>query len=168
MAGGGGEILKSSGAGLGALTGNLGAFAPKRKKRESSSVDMTAMIDLVFMMNIFFMVTSLVTALAEMDLPKAQHVAPVDLDDSLVLMIMPDDKGGSIVYFGEDQKNPLPESGQEERITAAVADSVRLGKANLVIKGDKGLTMKEVGRIGAAVGSVEGVKPYYAVTETNE
>ncbi len=167
MAGGGG-LTKSSGAGLGALLGDRGAFGPKTKKRQSTVVDMTAMIDLVFMMNIFFMVTSLVTAMAEMDLPNAQHVAAVDPDDSLVLMILSDGKGGSKVYLGEDAETPLPEAGQEERIAAAVADSVRLGRTNLLFKGDKSLTMSDIGRVGAAAGSVEGVKPYYAVTETNE
>jgi biopolymer transport protein ExbD len=164
MAGGGGGAPAKKSTGPNPLTGESGPFGSKAPARESTSVDMTAMIDLVFMMNIFFMVTSLVTAEAGMELPQARHVSGVDPDESLILRISADEKTGAKVFIGEGEA-PLPDAGRDEKITQAVADSVRLGKPSLLIKGDKNLTMTEVGKIGAAAAAVEGVKPYYAVTE---
>lgn len=161
--GGGGPVKKASGPNP--ITGESGAFAPRASSRESSSVDMTAMIDLVFMMNIFFMVTSLVTAQAGMELPQARHVSPVDPDSSLILTLAADDKNGVKVFVGEEAEAPIPDAGRDEKIAQAVADSVRINKPTVIIKAHKGLTMTEVGKIGAVIASVEGVKPYYAVTE---
>jgi len=165
MAGGGGGGPAKKASGPNPITGEAGAFAPRASARESTSVDMTAMIDLVFMMNIFFMVTSLVTANADMELPQARHVSGVDPDASMIMTVVSDEKSGSKVFLGEGSETPLPDAGRDEKITQAVADSVRLGKASLIIKGDKHLKMREIGMIGAAAASVEGVKPYYAVTE---
>lgn len=164
MAGGGGGGPAKKSSGPNPITGEAGAFAPKASARESTSVDMTAMIDLVFMMNIFFMVTSLVTA-SEFELPQARHVSSVDPDESLIMTIVADEKTGGKVYLGEDAESPIPDAGRDEKVAQAVAESVRIGKTSLIIKGDKNLKMNDVGKIGAAAASVEGVKPFYAVTE---
>ena len=47
---------------------------------------MTPMVDLVFMMNIYFMVTWLTAALAEIDLPAASHCRD-QLDEAVVVTI---------------------------------------------------------------------------------
>ena len=44
----------------------------RRPIHDEAKFDITAMIDLVFMMNIFFLVTSVTAALAEIDLPAAR------------------------------------------------------------------------------------------------
>jgi|GEM_PF-239211 len=164
--GGGGGPAKKSGSGL-AIGGEMGAFAPKPKKHESSSVDMTAMIDLVFMMNIFFMVTSLVTRAAQMELPPAQHVSPVDMEQSLVLVIVPKDKGGTTVFLGDEDGEQISDTGQEERIASEAAEAVRQGKKYVVIKADKMVTNGESSRIAAAAASVEGLQLHYAVQESS-
>src|SRR5258708_20489014 len=55
---------------------------------DEAKFDITAMIDLVFMMNIFFLVTTVTAALAEIDLPAARHCVPADRDTSVVFTIM--------------------------------------------------------------------------------
>ena len=63
-------------------------LVPRRRLHDEAKFDITAMIDLVFMMNIFFLVTTVTAALAEIDLPAARHCAPADRDTSIVFTIM--------------------------------------------------------------------------------
>ena len=67
-------------------------FAEKAPEQDAT-VDMTAMIDLVFMLNIFFLVTSIVASLAEIDLPAARHVVAADLETSVVFTVLVDRPG---------------------------------------------------------------------------
>ncbi len=46
------------------------------------------MIDLVFMMNIFFLVTSIASAISELDLPPARHVHAADLEKAIIVSIV--------------------------------------------------------------------------------
>ena len=55
---------------------------PAKPLAEEARFDITAMIDLVFMMNIFFLVTTVAAALAELDLPPARHAVAAELDDA--------------------------------------------------------------------------------------
>ena len=48
-------------------------LVPHKPLVDDARFDVTAMVDLVFMMNIFFLVTWVETALAEIDLPTARH-----------------------------------------------------------------------------------------------
>src|SRR4029079_2212469 len=98
MAGGGGGFTFSASPSL--LDDN--PLVPRRPAHDEAKFDITAMIDLVFMMNIFFLVTSVTAALAEMDLPTAKHCAPSDRDTSvLITMQAATGQDPFRVYIGE-------------------------------------------------------------------
>ena len=50
------------------------ALLGRKPHEETPEFDITAMVDLVFMMNIYFLVTFITVALAEINLPTASHV----------------------------------------------------------------------------------------------
>jgi biopolymer transport protein ExbD len=144
----------------------LRAMVPKPAPMGSARVDMTAMIDLVFMMNIFFLVTSLVAALAEIDLPAAKHVVAADLETSVVLTVMAGEGGRPRVYLGDGASSePLPEAEQDERIAAAVEEELKGGKTAVIIKAEKNVPMREIARIAADATAREGTKLNLAVME---
>jgi len=70
-----------------------GEMFPVKSSHDEAHFDITAMIDLVFMMNIYFMVTALVTAMAEIDLAQAAHCTPADKDGAVIISIMADPGG---------------------------------------------------------------------------
>lgn len=150
------------------LAGGM-TLAPISAKRAEGDarVDMTAMIDLVFMMNIFFLVTSLVAALAEIDLPAAKHVVAADLETSVVLTVMNNPDGGRpLVYVGDGAGgDPLPGLQQDSAIRTVVETQIREGKTAVVIKAEKDVPLREIARIASDAAGDDGVKIHLAVME---
>src|SRR5438876_196830 len=58
---------------------DTGGFVSRRGEFEPPEFDITAMVDLVFMMNIYFIVT-FVTVAGALNLPTAKHVSPLDAE----------------------------------------------------------------------------------------
>src|SRR5512137_2171444 len=72
-------------------------LVPRMALVDDARFDVTAMVDLVFMMNIFFLVTWAEMARAEIDLPTAKHCAAAERSRSLVFTIMK----GPAFYLGD-------------------------------------------------------------------
>jgi biopolymer transport protein ExbD len=145
-----------------------GSLVHKNEEELDIHVDMTAMIDLVFMLNIFFLVTSLVTAMAELNLPFATHVMAADMDNSLLISIVAKERGTRPqVYIGEAGSGDLvPDTQIEERVAAAVQKARKEGKTNVVIKAENFVPLAMTARIGSAVGAAsEEMKLNFAVME---
>ena len=133
---------------------------PKREYHDESRFDITAMIDLVFMMNIFFMVTTVTAALGEIDLPEAKHCAPSDRDNSVVFTIIASpDRGRARVYIGEDSAGQsLTDAGQDAAIREAVEAGVRAQKHTILIKAEKAVRLRDVSRVAGAAAAVPGTE----------
>jgi len=90
---------------------NMGSseFQPllaRKKSHDDAEFDITAMVDLVFMMNIYFLVAFLTAAAAEINLPTAQHVAALDADTAITFTVMGTlDGKGVQVYLGDGTKS---------------------------------------------------------------
>src|SRR6185312_12311883 len=100
----------------------------RRPESEMPEFDITAMIDLVFMMNIYFLVTFITIALGELDLPAANHASAHDADVATIITMKVGSDGVSAVVFlgngdaGEAIHDPAE---QQQRIAAAVEEAVR-------------------------------------------
>lgn len=151
---------------------NLGSssYTPliaRRDLHDNAEFDITAMIDLVFMMNIYFLVTFLTAALGEVDLPSARHVTPLDVETAVVLTVMDQLNDESVtVYLADGEKGePLNDAEQQERgIREAVAQGVSGGKTAVLIKAERNVCLRDLFRILSAA-TVEGVKLHVAVIE---
>jgi len=154
-------------AGLGGSSLGLEPMFGRKRRGQDATVDMTAMIDLVFMMNIFFLVTSIVTALAEIDLPAAQHVVAVDVEDSVVFSILAVAEGNPpLIYLGNPSDGKrLAGDDPSDQIEAAVAEAALQGKSSVVIKAEKHVPLREIVRLAAAATSAEGMTLSLAVME---
>ena len=75
------------------------ALMPRKPLKDDAAFDITAMVDLVFMMNIYFLVAWIVAAVAEVDLPAAKHCVAADAEKAVVITIT----AGSppTVYLGD-------------------------------------------------------------------
>jgi len=117
-----------------------------------ANFDITAMIDLVFMLNIFFLVTTVVAAQAELDLPVVRHCVPTDPDDSVILSLIAQDPG-SVTVFISDGARPegiTDKDEQEKAVANSVAEALRSGKHVVLLKAERSVKLRDVKRIGAA------------------
>jgi len=129
--------------------------------------DITAMIDLVFMMNIYFLVTFVGAAMEEINLPSADHCAPLDAEVATIITVLAGpDAQSVVVHLGEGKSGPalLDPEQQAERIADAVDQGVAQGRKAVLIKAEKGIRLREMGRLAAAA-SREGATLHLAVME---
>lgn len=129
--------------------------------------DITAMVDLVFMMNIYFLVTFITVALAEINLPAASHCEPLDADEAVVLTVLGSLDGKSVtVAIGEDAEPIGDADVQRDQILAAVEQGVAAGKSKVLIKAEKKVRLGELFRVATAA-AAQGVRLHVAVVETD-
>lgn len=142
-------------------------LVPRRAMHDEAKFDITAMIDLVFMMNIFFLVTTVGAALAEIDLPPARHCAPADLDTSVVFsLVAAGDNDPALVYIGDGPSGkPIAVDDQERVVRDAVEAGVRANKTTILIKAEKRVRLRDVARVAAAATAVSGTELKMAVIE---
>lgn len=154
--------------GLGGIESN--DFITRLPLRETPEFDITAMVDLVFMMNIYFLVTFVAVAISGIELPSASHVAPLDADSSVVLTVTGGGGEPVVVYLGDREKGEAIRDAdqQEERIRAAVEQGVAEGKHDVLLKAEKKMRLGDMFRISSAASSVEGVKLSVAVMEKDK
>jgi biopolymer transport protein ExbD len=144
-----------------------GPMFPRKKSEDNADFDITAMIDLVFMMNIYFMVTALVTASAEIALPFASHCTPADKDNAVIISVLAD-ASGSKVYLGEAFSGPVIEpADQEQKITAAIQEKLATGHEQVIIKAEFDVPHKEVSEIMRIANDAGDVQLFLGVHETN-
>ena len=141
-------------------------LVPKKSLVDDARFDVTAMVDLVFMMNIFFLVTWAEMARAEIDLPTARHCVAAQKEQSIVFTVL---KGTPAVVFVGDGtgSGQLSPNEVDQRVTAAVEDGVRDGKDIVLIKAEKDVLLRDVAHLAAVATAVKGTRLMLAVIETN-
>jgi biopolymer transport protein ExbD len=139
----------------------------RRPDQEPPEFDITAMVDLVFMMNIYFLVTFVTVALGELNLPSADYCNPLDADTAVIVRMMRSLDGKSAtVFLGDgDKGEPLNDGAEQERLVqAAVEEGVAAGKTAVLLKAEKKVRLADMFRIASAA-SVEGIQLHVAVLE---
>jgi biopolymer transport protein ExbD len=133
---------------------------------ETPAFDITAMVDLVFMMNIYFLVT-FVALRGELNLPAARHVAALDADTAVIMTLTRSLDGKSVtVYLADGQKGePITDATQQEkRVQEAVEQGVAAGKTAVLLKAEKKVRLADLFRVATAA-TIEGAKLHVAVFE---
>jgi len=145
----------------------LETLVPRKPSHDDAEFDITAMIDLVFMMNIYFLVTFIGAALGEINLPTAQHASPLDASTAVVITVLGGVDGRSVQVFLADGPTGTPlvdPDEQETRIAEYVAEGQAAGKTAVLFKAESRSVLGETGRLMAAA-SLEGMKMHTAVAE---
>jgi biopolymer transport protein ExbD len=146
--------------------------APKPKRNlTESEMDMTPMIDVVFLLLIYFLVATTQDETNTVDLPKAQYGGGVSQLQSVVFTV---GEGGTDIapaWFGKGKKLGSEMSDNEEerakQIEEAVLAAYEEGKTDVVIKADRNVKSREVHRVMKAASKVQGMKLNLAVLEAD-
>jgi biopolymer transport protein ExbD len=138
-------------------------LVPRKALIDDARFDVTAMVDLVFMMNIFFLVTWAEMARAEIDLPKAKHCAAAERGRSTIFTLLK----GPVVFVGDSAGGVSLSPGEmDQRVTALVEDGVREDRNIVLIKAEKDVPLRDVAHLASVATAVKGTELMLAVIET--
>ena len=136
------------------------------RKHDDAEFDITAMIDLVFMMNIYFMVTALSAAMGEIALPTAERCVGADMEGAVIISIVQGSRGEPVVTLGEAGKGEyIRDSQWETAIPQAVREMLTRGKSTVVIKAEGMMRHEDVARVARFATETDGVTLYFGVLE---
>ena len=103
------------------------------------------------------------------ELPPARYGKGVnDLTSVIVTVAERGGPGSALVYLGErvgGKLLPDDPTVQEEQITQAVQDGFNNGKLTVLLKAERDVLHRDVSRVAAAAGQVEGIRLHLAVLE---
>jgi biopolymer transport protein ExbD len=146
-----------------------GAIVLRSRIASDAQLDMTPMIDCVFLLLIYFLVASRPDVATAVTLPSALFGSAVSAKQATIITVA--DPGGEapVLVYLADGKKGSPLGGTAEQQAAAIRDAVqdglRAGKANVLIKAERKTRHREVARVARAATQVEGVTLYLAVAD---
>ena len=135
-------------------------------------MDITPMIDCVFLLLIFFAVTFNPDEQTSLALPPAHNGVDISPQDSCIISVaFAGDKQPAAIYLAEGKVESARVTGddaqQEEQIKRYVEEYARQGKKTVMIKVEKGVRYKDTYRVESAAGQIEGMELYLAVMFTD-
>jgi hypothetical protein len=125
------------------------------------------MVDLVFLMNLYFLVTFLTVAMGELALPAADHATALDADTAVVLSLVRSLDGKSAtLYLGDGEKgDPINDVGQQEQsVQTAIEEGLADGKTAVLIKAESKVRLADLFRISSLLAGHD-LKLHVAVME---
>ena len=146
-----------------------GPVIVRRPVKDTADLDITPMIDITFLLLIFFLVASTADVHTSVKLPNARHGKGVSERTSIIITVA--ERGGpgpALVYLGDGTNStPLTDEpdAQQEQIAKAVQEAFDEGRSTVLIKAAKGVLHREVSRVASAAGLVENIQLHLAVFE---
>ena len=144
-------------------------FLKPRPPTLDDELDITPMIDITFLLLIFFLVSSKMNAVQAVDLPKARHGGVVAAKESVVVIM----KRGTGDQAEVQKMDGSPFSSDPEQQSAEIAEYVSTGidagKKHVIIRAEGSVRHGEIGRVSEAISQSmeEGEMINIAVMEQN-
>ena len=145
-----------------------GEFVPApRRKRDEADFDITPMIDVVFLLLIFFMVSSTMQPPSPADAPPARNGQGLSASGTINVTLLPERAGEYEVKLPNGDTVPLGEALEKKLITAAVAEAKEAdpGKMEVVFLADRDATAEQTMPILRQIGEVEGLSYHTEVQD---
>jgi len=140
-------------------------------RQSAEELDMTPMIDCVFLLLIFFVMGVIPDMQTEVELPPARHGGAADPRQSVFITVA--DRGGpgaARVYLADGKVGaPLPDDPQVQHaaIVQAVQAARHQGKTSVILKAERSVRHAEVSRVAEAASQSPHMKLYLAVLESD-
>ncbi|MDA7979900.1 MAG: biopolymer transporter ExbD [Pirellulales bacterium] len=151
-----------------------GPLLKRRSVIEDTEVDITPMIDITFLLLIFFLVASVPDPQVAIDLPSAVMGGKVDpqLSTFITIAVNPVDPDDAEIYLADGRQQSARvtrkskgDASQKNEIVAVLREAVAQNKPHVIIKAEKDVRNGEVDRIIGYISGVEGIRPHLAVFE---
>ena len=142
-----------------------------KKHRVSPEMDITPMIDITFLLLIFFLVASRLSQETMVELPSAQHGTTVSADTSVIVTVTQGRGEHANIYKGDgiDESTRLRSTNLEDQ-QQELRQFIESGltndqKTQVLIKAEQGVRHGDVARVAKAAGSATAHVMYLAVME---
>ena len=134
-------------------------FAPPSREPDDTDIDITPMIDCVFQLLIFFMVTSTMQSTPDLDVPTANYGIGVETETAMILTVLAGDPPRIIQGDGEG-----PEISVDD-VKRLVTENSQGTQNHVIIKAERQVEHGFVQSIARAITEVEGAQFYIGVNE---
>ena len=124
-----------------------------KKKTIDMELDITPMIDVTFLLLIFFMVSSTMQPTPDLQVPAAKHGKPLDTKDATVFFVSQGSKTQLPVITYGNSNNEIA----LEQVEATVAQASQEGKKHVIVRGDGRAPSGFIDDLLREVSKVEGV-----------
>jgi biopolymer transport protein ExbD len=125
-------------------------WGTKKREPTEADIDVTPLVDCVFLLLAFFMMTSPMKGNPDRNLPTAQHGGPINTNAATTVRISEAEPSPRI--FLDDRESRL------EDVRPFVEEGLRKGHSTVVIKADRKIPCGLVQEVAKAITSVEGVR----------
>lgn len=134
-----------------------------KKKDEEMDLDITPMIDVTFLLLIFFMVSSTMQATPDYEVPPAKHGKALETKEAIIFIIVGGGKGETpTVETGSIKEMTL------EQVTEEVERVSQSGKKNVILRADGKVPTGFVSEVANAAYKIEGMKVSIGVRDKNK
>ncbi len=131
-------------------------FQMPRAKRDEDEMDITPMIDVVFLLLIFFVVCSTMDPVKIGEIPLAENGLPVSAKESAVIFVKTAGKDKVTLIRGDGTEFSKDEATQESEIIEYVGEelekSLEANKNQVMIMGDSTVKVLEITRVQKIIG----------------
>ncbi|TWT90018.1 biopolymer transport protein ExbD [Pseudobythopirellula maris] len=142
----------------------------KRNTDGGDDIDITPMIDVTFLLLIFFLVGSVPDQVTAVELPEALHGKPVSQLKAVVFTLGDGGIDSAPLYEADGKLPDKLMPNEPEARSQAVAEVVTRGRSekknDVVIKADRGVAFRNVSALIKHISQVDGVQIHLAVSES--
>lgn len=121
-------------------------------RRQDDEMDITPMIDITFLLLIFFVVASKMDPTQTGRTPLADHGTSVSAKDSAVIFINPGSRDTAVLERIDGSKFSDDEETQTSEIVDYITAQLDEGKNQVMLLGDADVSVGEVGRVRKIIG----------------
>jgi biopolymer transport protein ExbD len=138
-----------------------------KKNNKDDEMDITPMIDITFLLLIFFLVASKINADAPVDIPTAKHGLAVPAKACVTVIVRRGNGENSKVENGDGVPFSSDLGEQEVEIAEYVQQGLDQGKTQVMIKAEADCTSGEIKRVNKAVSEAltEGMEVNLAILD---
>lgn len=128
-------------------------------------IDMTPMVDVVFQLMTFMLLSSQMSGGEVVNVPAAVSGVGVEKEASALVILLPPSEAGAPAKILMGDAVSSPQATDDAALKRYLADNVAAGRARVIIQADGAVEHGEVLRVAAVVGDVEGASLHIAVQE---
>ncbi|WP_437191927.1 ExbD/TolR family protein [Planctomicrobium sp. SH527] len=136
-------------------------FSSKRHRdppEEDDEINITAMIDIVMLLLIFFMITSKLQESSTLQVPAAKHGKEIAVDQSLVINVYQTDDSPEIyLSSGRQENGPV----DYDSLRSFIRTGINEGRTNVIIKADRNIPSGFVEEVSKVIAEVDPDLKFY-------
>ena len=109
------------------------SFVSRQRGGADIELDITPMIDVTFLLLIFFMVTSTMQADADLNVPTARKGVGIEANSALIIIVRESDP--PTIHLGKDKNSPTTENPED--VGPLVREKLEAGVRQVIIKAER-------------------------------